>query len=433
MKERSSRIPGFLLAGFSLLLCFQGCALPVLKTAAVTPDRAFISYHPIASDSGKIRLAVKDLIDMKGTVTTAGSWYLADNSRPAKQDARCLRAARNPAIAIVGKTNLTEFAFGTSGMNEYYGTPVNPIDKHRIPGGSSSGSAVAVADGSADIAFGTDTAGSVRVPAACCGILGLKTTYGLVSLEGVFPLSPKHLDTVGPLAADIPHLVEGMNLLAPGFSGRYQAAVDARPSGRGIRVGRLYVDGTTRKVERAVDDALAAAGFQVVRLDKGFQDAWVKAQANGSAIAFGDGWLNDNKYLVQPKVSLVTQSIILTGQVQYTTIYPRALKELPEWQKVLAHALEQVDFIALPTLKGAPPRVPFYGRTAIFEAQVLALQNTVAANYSGNPAIAIPIPLQRFGFPTTSLQLIGRNNSEAELVNAARIVVNANPTKKRHH
>src|SRR5208282_4716619 len=122
--------------------------------------------------------------------------FLVRNSPPAATDADCLAIARKRNVRIVGKTNLSEFAVAPSGLNDYFGTPKNPFDKgHKlIPGGSSSGSAVAVATGSADVAFGTDTAGSIRVPAACCGIVGLKTTFGLISTKGVFPVEPKHLD-----------------------------------------------------------------------------------------------------------------------------------------------------------------------------------------------------------------------------------------------
>ena len=132
------------------------------------------------------------------------------------------------------------------GINDFFGTPRNPLSKKSklIPGGSSSGSAVAVANGLADIAFGTDTAGSIRVPAACCGIVGLKTTFGLVSLQGVFPIEPKHLDTVGPMAKDVDHVVQGMDLLQNGFAARYRAAVAAKPSAKKIRIGRLYLSGT---------------------------------------------------------------------------------------------------------------------------------------------------------------------------------------------
>ena len=223
-----------------------------------------------------MRLAVKDLIDIKGVVTTAGSEYVAKTGARASRDAECLEGARRRNVHIVGKTNLTEFAFGGSGLNQYFGTPKNRFNGKRrlIPGGSSSGSAVAVASGMADVAFGTDTAGSVRVPAACCGILGLKTTFRLVSLKGVFPLSPDNLDTVGPMAKDIPHLVQGMDLLQEGFAARHKNAVGAKPSARVIRIGRLHVDGTDPAIDKALDDALAAKHFRVVKLDRAFKAKW---------------------------------------------------------------------------------------------------------------------------------------------------------------
>ena len=150
--------------------------------------RLLITGLPLQT-SNRLRLAVKDNIDMKGVVTTAGSEYLADTSPPASRDAECMAIARERNVQIVGKTNLSEFAVSPSGLNDYFGTPRNPFKKwpKLIPGGSSSGSAVAVARGEADVAFGTDTAGSIRVPAACCGIVGLKTTFGLSFDEGCIP------------------------------------------------------------------------------------------------------------------------------------------------------------------------------------------------------------------------------------------------------
>ncbi len=173
---------------------------------------------------------------MKGVVNTGGSEYRAKNSAPATKDADCLKIARQRHVQIVGRTNLSEFALRGSGMNDYYGTPKNPLDHGRIPGGSSSGSAVAIADGTADVAFGTDTCGSIRVPAACCGIVGLKTTFGLVSTKGVLPIS-SHLDTVGPMGKDVEHVVQGMDLLEEGFAGKYRAAVAAKPLAKDIKVG----------------------------------------------------------------------------------------------------------------------------------------------------------------------------------------------------
>ena len=125
-KGRRFRAVSVLFFGLLTAICFHGCALPFGRKASVTRDQAFISYSPAGDDSGKLRLAVKDNIDVKGMVTTVGSKYVAETNPPAKRDAKCLASARQGNVRIVGKTNLNEFAFGTSGMNEYYGTPVNP-------------------------------------------------------------------------------------------------------------------------------------------------------------------------------------------------------------------------------------------------------------------------------------------------------------------
>jgi amidase len=164
-----------------------------------------------------VRLAVKDLIDMEGELTTAGCRAVADRATPAPRDAVCMAGARAAGARIVGRTNLHELALGVTGINPWYGTPVNPVDPTRVPGGSSSGSAVAVAVGDADVAYGSDTGGSVRIPAACCGTAGLKTTWGRIPLDDVWPLSPS-FDTVGPMARDVAGLVVGMELLEPGFA-----------------------------------------------------------------------------------------------------------------------------------------------------------------------------------------------------------------------
>src|SRR6202050_5780477 len=159
---------------------------------------------------------------MAGVPTTAGSRVLAETAVPAAADAACLAGLRAAGARIVGKTNLHELALGVTGINPWYGTPENPLDHSLAPGGSSSGSATAVAAGEADVAYGTDTGGSIRIPAACCGISGLKTTWGRISLDGVRPLAPS-LDTVGPMARDVNGLIAGMALLEPGFAGAGQA------------------------------------------------------------------------------------------------------------------------------------------------------------------------------------------------------------------
>jgi len=365
---------------------------------------------------------VKDLIDMKGVVTTAGSEFLATHASPAKRDAKCLAIARQTGVQFVGKTNLSELAVAVSGMNAYYGTPRNPLDRGRIPGGSSSGSAVAVANDEADVAFGTDTAGSIRVPAACCGVVGLKTTFGLVPIDGVYPIAPIRLDTIGPLAKDIAGTVRGMDLLEAGFSGRYRQAVAAKPSADGIRIGRVYVQGTNPNVDRAVDDALAATGFKVVNLGSEFTEKWIQAQKDAATVAAVGAWLYDQKFKNESQVTIRTKAVLALGGVQYKTAYPEALRKQAAWKSELQRAFEHVDFIALPTLKNVPPHVPFFGGTVAFEARALALQNTQAVNFGGVPAVAIPIPIAHGSFPLTSLQLVGPRFAEADLLNAGRLV-----------
>src|SRR6202043_2404017 len=171
----------------------------------------FITRYETSGTGSGGRLAVKDLIDMEGGSTTAGCRAVAEVAGPASRDAACLAGARAAGARIVGRTNLHELALGVTGINPWFGTPVNPLDADLVPGGSSSGSAVAVATGDADVAYGTDTGGSVRIPAACCGIAGLKTTWGRVPVDGVYPLAPS-MDTVGPLGADVAAVELGMRL-----------------------------------------------------------------------------------------------------------------------------------------------------------------------------------------------------------------------------
>lgn len=401
-----------------------GCSTARTLPPENPKDFAFITYWAAPEGSKKLRLAVKDLIDVKGVVTTSGSQHLLESNPPAARDAECLRHVRARGVHIVGKANTSELALGVSGINEYFGTPKSPLKVRRkvIPGGSSSGSAVSVATGMADVAIGTDTAGSIRVPAACCGVFGLKTTHGLISLKGVSPISPAHLDTVGPLAKDIPRLVTGMDLLVPGFRAQYQAAKAAEPSAQGITIGRLYVDGTDPEIDQAIDVALKRAGFRVLRLDENFAKQWADAQSAGRSLATADAWLTNRKYLGTPGVSIVTKAIIRLGEIEYKTNYSGLLQRRARWQRILRGIFRQVDYVAVPTLQKSPPNIPFWGRSALFEARVIATQNTAAVNLAGNPALAVPIPLPAKDMPVTSVQLVGPPRSEAGLVNAARLL-----------
>ena len=421
MKRSRSVSTQSMLIGFSLIVSFSGCAISQRQPARDSYDHAFIRYWP-PKDNKRLRLAVKDLIDIKGIVTTAGSEYVAQTSSPATTDAACLAISRARNVQIVGKTNLSEFAVAPSGINDFFGTPGSPLSRkgRLIPGGSSSGSAVAIAYGLADVALGTDTAGSIRVPAACCGIVGLKTTFGLVSLKGVFPVEPSHLDTVGPMAKDVDHVVKGMDLLQNGFMARYRAAVAANPSAKKIRIGRLYLSGTDPNIDKAIDDALVRAQFEVVPLDRAFKEKWDQAKKDGTTLAAAGAWISDGKYFDKLMgVSTRTKAIIALGEFDFVTNYQNAARRQAAWQETLQQTFGKIDFIALPTLQKLPPTIP---RGVLFEAQMLYLQNTVPVNFAGNPALALPIPLSDRVFPATSLQLVGPRLSEAKLLNAGRLV-----------
>ncbi len=426
MKYSGPAIFARLPIALALLVLCSGCSFTPLINNKLSGNRAFIDYWPADANSKRLRLAVKDNIDMKGVITTAGSQIFQQTHKPAQADAACLAIARQRNVQIVGKTNLTEFAVSPSGINEYFGTPENPLRRNLIPGGSSSGNAVAIASGMADVAFGTDTAGSIRVPAACCGIVGLKTTHGLISIEGVYPIEPKHLDTVGPMGKDIASTVQGMDLLQSGFAARYAAAKAAKPSGHSIRVGRLKLKGTDPAIDAAIDEAIAKAGFQVVPLDDSFRDKWDNAKSDGNTVAAAGTWISDQRLQFALGVTTRTKTVIRLGQITYTTTYGAAVARQKAWQQTLNNVFAKVDVIAVPTLQKTPPELPLLNlRIGILEALVLEMQNTVAVSFAGNPALAMPVPVRNKRVPVTSLQLVGPRLSEAELLNVGRQVEDA--------
>src|SRR3954470_11081138 len=182
-----------------------------------SPDGIFLA-RPEAPADGKT-LAVKDLFDTAGLATTYGSSIFADHVPG--ETAEAVRLLEAAGYANVGKTNLHEFAYGVTSMNPHFGWVPNPVAPGRIAGGSSGGSAAALAAGLADAALGTDSGGSIRIPAAFCGIVGFKPSFGLVPIEGCFPLAPS-FDHAGPMATDVAECARMMEALVPGF-GRVEA------------------------------------------------------------------------------------------------------------------------------------------------------------------------------------------------------------------
>ena len=320
-----------------------------------------------------VRLAVKDLIDLEGEPTTAGCKALAARARPAAGDAACMAGARQAGARTVGKTNLSELAYDALGDNQWFGTPVNPLDPRRFPGGSSSGSAVAVGSGEADVAYGSDTGGSVRIPSACCGTVGLKTTFGRIPLGGVWPLS-QSLDTVGPMAADVAGVVTGMRLLEPGFA---PVASPARV------VGRLRPPDVDPVIDEAIDRALLAAELAVVELELA---GWSSTRPAVDALVTLEAWVNDRQLLEDPSgVSPRIAERLALGPGITEPMIGEARGVQASWQAEVTGALARVQLLALATLPGF---APFLDEPAPFNLTTL----TSAFNLSGSPALSVPVP-----------------------------------------
>lgn len=347
-----------------------------------------------------IRLAVKDLIDVTGVPTTAGSRAVADIAKPATADAACMAGARAARAAIVGKTNLHELAYGGAGLNDWFGTPVNPLDSGLLPGGSSSGSAVAVAVGDADVAYGSDTGGSVRIPSAFCGVAGLKTTHGRIPLDGVWPLAPS-LDTVGPMARDVARVVTGMALLEPGFT------VDIPAAGR---VGRIRPAGfeVDPSIDEAVDAVLTNSGLAVTEVDL---PGWLEARENCGVILDAEAVWSNRVLLADPvRRDLLGENVrarLTDAESVRAADLARARVFQIGWRDAMAAALSTVGVLALPTVPFYPPPLP-----APPGMHFTAFTNPV--NLAGFPALSLPIPSSN-RLPA-SLQLIAPPGGEALLL-----------------
>lgn len=356
------------------------------------------------------RLAVKDLIDVEGVPTTAGSRAVERIAKPATSDARCLAGARAADARIVGKVNLHELAMLPIGTNPWFGTPRNPQDPDLIPGGSSSGSAVAVADGDADIALGSDTGGSIRIPSACCGVAGLKTTHGRVSLEGVWPLAPS-FDTIGPMARDVAGLIAGMQLLEPGFA---VAATAPRTVGRFRTAGHPAL-------EAAVDRALAAAELQVVELD------WAEFAAGAelwTAIYFQELLVADQDLVVADRDGVGDDIAAMVDMAPaFAAEADNARTKLTEWTRSLLSLFDRVELLALPTMPILPPRLEDVTPDALVSLAIELTAHVTPFSAAGVPCVAQPIPADA---PVpASLQLVGPPSSEAALLATAQLVESA--------
>ncbi len=350
-----------------------------------------------------VRLAVKDLIDMEGELTTAGCRAVATRAVPAARDAACLAGARAAGARIVGRTNLHELALGVTGVNQWYGTPVNPLDPTRVPGGSSSGSAVAVATGEADVAYGSDTGGSVRIPAACCGTAGLKTTWGRVPLDGVFALAPS-FDTVGPLARNVAGLVAGMELLEPGFT-----VVGA--DGTDVRVGRLSIDADPA-ITAALDRAVHLVGWECRDLAI---PEWDDATVQAGLLLVVEAWQSDAALVEQDPdgISDGVRARLELGGAFDEDVVAAAWRVQRVWKATVERLFTEIDLLITPTLSIFPPPLEDGD-------DLLVSRCTLPVNLAGVPALSLPVPADG-PFPA-SVQLIGPAGSEERLLAAGSLL-----------
>ena len=352
-----------------------------------------------AETGAGLRLAVKDLLDTAGLTTTYGSAIFAEHI-PATT-AESVRLAEAGGYANVGKTNLHEFAYGVTSENAHYGTVPNPLAPGRIAGGSSGGSAAALAAGLADAALGTDSGGSIRIPAACCGVVGLKPSFDLVSSAGCFPLAPS-FDHVGPMARTVAGCVALLEAIAPGFTAEELGSLDE------VAVGVAWLDDADPLVAERV--AAAAARFPRSRtLD------WPRPEI-GALFMREVADVHRELYAEQSElygeeIAIKVERCLGVSDAEAT----RAEQARTEYLDRCLELLEGLDLLLTPTLARVAPPTGI-GDLALRE---LLIANTLPFNALGWPALAIPAGPAEDGLPS-SVQLVGRRGADA-LVLAAGV------------
>jgi aspartyl-tRNA(Asn)/glutamyl-tRNA(Gln) amidotransferase subunit A len=388
------------------------------RTVARAQDdlrRAGYASSPVAG----IPISVKDLFDVEGETTLAGTKAL-DDAAPAAADAPVVKRLKAAGAVLVGRTNMTQFAFSAVGINPYFGTPGNPWDRSRIPGGSSSGAAVSVADGMATAAIGSDTVGSIRVPAALCGIVGFKPTQRKVSREGAIPLSTT-LDSFGPLA----RTVEDCALVHAVIAGEaYQLPGLASPRGLRLAVPTdVVLEGMDADVAGAFERAcsvISGAGAVVselqVDLFREIQSLHPNATIQAvEALAWHGELLARRGGDYDPNV----RKRIERGAQFSATDYVRALVRRTELIGTFQKVTAPFDALILPTV---PIIAPTMDECARKEDGIRAglIRNPSLFNLLDRPAISIPI--HRIGDAPVGLMIVGERDEDWRLLGIAHAI-----------
>ena len=337
-------------------------------------------------------ITIKDLFDVAGEVTRAGSAMLAKRGKPAVADAPAIKRLRDAGAVIVAKTNMTEFAFSGVGANPHFGTPGNPADRKRIPGGSSAGGAVACADGVGEIAIGTDTGGSTRIPAALCGIVGYKPTAKRIPREGAYPLSFA-LDSIGPMARSVADCFRTDAVLAADKPEPLQAASLSE-----VRVGLvqgMVLENMDRIVAPAFEKALgklAAAKRSAVTLDMSTMTGVNERGGIAPAEAYTvhRALLTEDGAGVDPFV----RARIMRAATMIAADYIQNIRDREAGIARMDGVFENFDVLAMPTTPIVAPTMQEVAIPDGFAARnTLLLRNTSIANFFDLCAISLPVRL----------------------------------------
>ena len=386
--------------------------------AADARARAGISLGPL---DGAI-ISIKDLFDVAGEVTRAGSKVLAEEGKPAAQDAPIVRRLRAAGAVIVAKTNMSEFAFSGLGLNPHYGTPGNPADRARVPGGSSAGAAVAAADGMCEIAIGSDTGGSTRIPAALCGITGFKPSRLRVSTEGAFPLSYT-LDSIGPMAKSVVDCFNADAVLA----GETPSALEAMPLA-GLRLGVAQglplenLDDTVGRRFPEALDRLERAGARLTYEKMPLLDDMMKALSR-SSILMAEAYAIHKERLARrgDAIDQIVRARLDRGAGIAAADFIDAVRDRAALIHAMDARLADLDALVLPTTPIVAPRLDEVATPKDFMARnAMVLRNTTIANYFDLTAISLPLP--RDGGLPTGLMLFARNGHDRRLFRIAAAV-----------
>ncbi len=368
--------------------------------AGPQPNGIFLA-RPEEPVEGK-RLAVKDLFDTAGLTTTYGSIIYADHVP--ERSAEAVTRLEAAGYVNVGKTNLHEFAYGITSVNPHFGTVPNPAYPGRMAGGSSGGSAAAIAAGLAEYALGTDSGGSIRIPAACCGIVGFKPGYGLVSLDGVFPLAPS-FDHAGPMAGSVGACEDMLGVLVDGFEPMALDSLDE------LEVGVAWLDHADPLVRARVSEA--AALFPRRReidfpLAERIGPVFMREAADVHRDLFAEF---ADSYGDNVRTKIERCLTVTDGE------YEAAVRAREEIAERAEQALDGLDLVLAPTLGSVAPKLPVDD----LEIRADTIRLTIPFNSLGWPALALPCGPAEDGLPA-SLQIAGRPGSDALVLAAGKLV-----------